>query len=466
MTTTTVRPPETAVADPRATAVVATAAGATFLAFLDVTVVNLAFPDLAQSFRGAGVSDLSWVITGYAVLFAALLAPAGRVADARGRRTMFLAALGLFTASSVLAAVAPSLGLLVAARALQGVGAAGMLPAALGLVLTAVPADKRGRAIGAWGAAGGLAAAFGPSLGGVLVDLLGWRSVFWLNLPLGVLLVVLTLRAVPADGARTAPAQWPDLFGVVSLALGLALVVLALTRSTEWGLATWRTGAVAGVGLTLLLLAVRSSATHPVPALDVSLWRHREFAAANGASLLLGAALYSWLLLGVLFLTQAWRYSVLEAGFAMTPGALAAAVGAVLAGRAVTLQTQRRLVVLGALVYATFAAGITLVLTEEPAFLTIWLPGSLLTGAAMGAALTGLTSAAAGALPPAQFAAGVGLNLTARQVGGALGVAVLALLVSGASSDPLGELFDVYVACAAFATGAAIVATRLVERAR
>jgi MFS family permease len=336
-----------------------------------------------------------------------------------------------------------------------------MLPAALGLVLTAVPPEGRTRAIGAWGAAGGLAAAFGPSLGGVLVDGLGWRSVFWLNLPLGALLVALTLRAVPADPPRPGRAQRPDLFGAASLAAGLALVVLALVKVPEWGGASWQTAAAGVTGVALVLLALRASATHPAPAIDVSLWQHREFAAANGASLLLGAALYAWLLLGVLFLTQVWHYSVLKAGLAMTPGALAAAVGAVLAGRAVTLDAQRRVMVAGALGYAVVAIGISLLLTEEPAFLTLWLPGGAISGAAVGAALTALTSAASGALPPQQFAAGVGLNLTARQVGGALGVAVLALVVSGDSADVLGQLLDVYVICGGFAAAAALAGTRL-----
>lgn len=463
MTTTMVKPAAPTV---RGGAVVAVAAGATFLAFLDVTVVNLAFPALAESFPGAQVSELSWVITAYAVLFAALLAPAGRLADAKGRRTTFQLALGVFTASSVLAALAPTLPLLVLARAAQGVGAAGMLPAALGLVLTAVPGERRAQAVGVWGAAGGLAAAFGPSLGGLLVDGLGWRAVFWLNLPLGALLVALTSRAIPADAHDDAPSERPDLLGAASLAGGLALVVLALTRSPDWGLASGRTGLALALGLVLLLVALRLSATHPAPAIDVSLWRNRAFAAANGASLLLGGALYAWLLLGVLFLTQVWRYSVLEAGFAMTPGALAAAVGAVLAGRAKALRAQRRVVVTGALVYAGVAVAITSLLDAEPAFLTLWLPGGVVCGAAMGAALTALTSAASGVLPPAQLAAGIGLTLTARQVGGALGVAVLALVVSGQTADLLAPLLDVYVVCGLFAAAAAVVGTRLTAVSR
>src|SRR5829696_9114259 len=161
-------------------AALATASAATFLAFLDATVVNVAFPDLAADFERASLTSLSWTVSGYALAFAALLAPSGRIADLAGRRAVFVGGVATFGLASALAMLAPSIGWLITARVLQGAGAAAMVPAALGIVLATAAPDRRMAAIGAWGAAGSLAAAAGPTLGGILVDALGWRAVFGL----------------------------------------------------------------------------------------------------------------------------------------------------------------------------------------------------------------------------------------------------------------------------------------------
>ncbi|HEY6761863.1 MAG TPA: MFS transporter, partial [Baekduia sp.] len=163
--------------------VLAVASGAAFLAMLDATVANLAVADLHRDFPGVAVGDLSWVITIYAITFAALLAPGGRFADLLGRRALLTAGAALFTIMSIVAAAAPSLGILLAARGLQGAGAAAMIPASLAVVLADTPPERRAAAIGAWSAAGALAAAAGPAIGGVLVDVAGWRSVFFITIP-------------------------------------------------------------------------------------------------------------------------------------------------------------------------------------------------------------------------------------------------------------------------------------------
>ena len=196
------------------TTALAIASAATFMAYLDVTVVNVAFPDLAADFENASLTSLSWTVSAYALAFAALLAPSGRIADLAGRRSVFVGGVGAFAQASTLAMLAPSVGGLIVARLLPGAGAAAMVPAALGIVLATAAPESRMAAIGAWGAAGSLAAAAGPTLGGILVDGFGWRAVFALNLPLAALTIVAALRGVPAlpghAGRRPADTTPPD----------------------------------------------------------------------------------------------------------------------------------------------------------------------------------------------------------------------------------------------------------------
>ncbi|WP_255273737.1 MFS transporter [Actinomadura madurae] len=184
------------------------AAGATFLAMLDATVANLAVADLHADFPGTSLSGLTWVITLYAVLFAALLAPAGRLADLVGRRSLYLWGTGLFTLASLACAIAPNVPVLLGTRGVQGAAAAALIPASLALLLKDTPPERRARSIGLWSAAGALAAAIGPGLGGVLVDQLGWRSLFVINLPFGLAMLLGGLRLPRAEGAA---GRLPDL---------------------------------------------------------------------------------------------------------------------------------------------------------------------------------------------------------------------------------------------------------------
>jgi EmrB/QacA subfamily drug resistance transporter len=435
------------------------ACGATFLAFLDVTVVNLAFPDLARDFPGSSVTELSWVITAYAVLFAALLTPAGRVADRVGRHRVLLGGVAFFTLASLASALAPSVGALVAARAVQGAAAAAMIPAALGVVLAETPPERRSAAIGLWGAAGAMAAAAGPTIGGLLVDGLGWRSVFFVNLPLGLAIVLRGAVLIPrtqGHGGRV-----PDVVGTLAVVSGIALVVLGVSQAADWGWGSPATVASLAGGALLVAVALGRSSVHPAPAVETSLWNSRVFAAANVVSLLMGAAIYAWMLVGVLFTTAVWHYSELQAGLAMTPGALSAAVAAVAAGRYADIRGQRAAVIGGALLLAFDGLWIVAVLPEQPNFLAFWLPAGLVSGIAMGAAMTGVSSAAAGAIDPVRFAAGAGLNMTARQLGGALGIAVLAAILQAQGGRDLDGYAAVYGMCGLAAAGAALSALRL-----
>lgn len=434
--------------------------GAAFLDFLDVTVVNLAFPEMRREFGGASVGDVSWVITGYAVAFAALLTPAGRLADVAGRRRLFLAGTVLFGLASLTSALAPSLGVLVGARFVQGAAAAMTLPAGLGIVLAATPVERRTAAIGIWGAAAAVAALVGPTVGGVLVDTVGWRAVFLVNLPVGALILIGTLRLVGATPRQ--PGRAPDLAGTVSLAAGIGLVVLAVTQVGEWGVTGLGTIPAATGGAALVVAALLRSRRHPSPAVEVSLWRIRQFSVANVASLLMGAAVYAWMLVCVLYLTAVWGYSELEAGLAMSPGAFSAACGAAVLGRRMRPGGQRAAVAGGSALLGGVGLWLVLSLGPEPQFVERWLPAGLLAGVAMAAMGVGISSAAATAVTPDRYAAATGLNLTARQVGGALGVALLAAILEGGlpGRGPQAYL-DVFLMCSLAALAAGVAAVRL-----
>src|SRR5215218_18269 len=272
---------------------------AVFMAFLDVTIVNVAFPSIAKEFPGTSLADLSWVLNGYNVVFAALLVPAGRLADRVGQRRLFFGGLWLFLAGSVLCGVAPDAALLIAARVVQAIGAAALIPTSLALVLPEFPPERRAVATSVWAAAGAVAAATGPSLGGVLVDAGGWRWAFLVNVVVAV--GVLPARRLLVDRTDPGGADPPDLLGGALLAGAVGALALGIVKAPDWGwtddrvFASWAASALALVALAM--------------------------------------AFYALLLANVLFLTEVWGYSVLEAGFGVTPAPLAAAVAAVAGGR-------------------------------------------------------------------------------------------------------------------------------------
>src|SRR5215212_8554135 len=437
------------------------ACGGSFLAFLDVTITNLAVPDLAGDF-GVGVTSLSWVVTLYTILFAALLAPAGRLADVVGRRRLFVAGVTTFTAASLVAAIAPTFGLLLAARAVQGVGAALMMPASLAFVLADTPPAKRPAAIGLWSASASVAAAAGPALGGVLVDTLGWRALFCINVPIGAWLAWRAWR-LPATASAETRGRVPDVLGTALIAASVGLLVLGVTEGQTWG---WGSAATVGslaAAVVLGAAVLARSARHARPAIEIGLWRNRTYASANVVSFLFGVGLYASLLLGVLYLVEVWGYSELEAGLAMTPGAVASAVVGMAIGRSVRKPSARVLVFAGGLTIAATSAALALWLPADPHFLTAWLPGGLGLGVGMGAVSVGVSSAAALSVGPQRFAAATGLNVAARQVGGALGIALLAVILDGHTrADGADPFLIVYWMMAAVCVGAAVAGLRLV----
>src|SRR5271156_2693790 len=317
---------------PSSTAVLLVAAFGAFLAFLDSTIVNIAFPNIQRSFPTYDISSLSWVLNAYNIVFAAFLVAAGRLADLFGRKRMFVNGVVVFTVASGLCAVAGTVEQLVAFRVLQGIGAAVLVPASLALVVEGFDAARRAHGVGLWGAAAAIASGLGPPIGGAIVQASNWRWAFVVNLPLGVVAVVVARRGLVesrAPGRRRVPA----LRGAVLLAVGLGLLTLGLIKGSDWGWAS--AGAVGSfvAGAVALVGFVLSSRSHPAPLVEPAFLRIRSFVAGNMLTVVASAGFYGYLLTHVLFLNYVWGYTLLETGLAVAPAALVAAVVAAVLGR-------------------------------------------------------------------------------------------------------------------------------------
>ena len=420
-----------------------------FAASLDLFVVNVAMPDLVRDFAQRDLGALSWVLNGYAIVYAALLVPAGRAADLLGRRRAFVLGMLLFTLASAACALAPSVGLLIAARLVQAAGAAVLTPASLGLVLPAFAPTARGGVIAAWSAVGAVGAATGPVLGGALTEV-SWRLIFAVNLPLGLVAAVFAARWVP-ELRPSSGGRLPDLVGSLLVMAGVAGVVLAVVEGRDWGWTSARVVGAAVVGVLALVAAVVRSTRHPEPALDVDLLRVPTLALAVAAATVFFTGFAAMLIAGVLFLTGVWGQSVLQAGAEMSVGPALAVVGAVLASRLGPRLGAGRVGAAGAVVVAAGLSTYPLLVTAAPDYPRTFLPGQVLTGLGVGLALPAFTSLAVSAAPPARFATAIGLSTAFRQVGSALGVAVFVAVlgapVPGQAVTAFGTTWHVMSAC-------------------
>jgi EmrB/QacA subfamily drug resistance transporter len=443
--------------------VLAVSSLAAFLAFLDVTIVNIAFPAITAAFPATSAADLSWIFTAYNVTFAALLVPAGRLADLWGRRRTFLTGLALFGLASAACAAAPSVGALVAARAVQAVAAALLAPSSLALLLPAFPPERRGFALGTWGAMGGIAAATGPALGGLLVDALGWRAVFLVNLP--VVVVTLAAGALVMTESRDRTSRLPDPLGVLLLGAGVALLAWGIVGGeTSWTAPSTVARLVGGLAL-LGGFAWRSGRV-ATPLVEPALFRVRAFRASVVGYLVFSAAFYALLLANVLFLTGVWHYDVLRAGLAVTPGPLMAAVASALGGRLTDRFGARAVIVPGALLFAAGCALFVVGIGAEPSYLLHFLPATLLTGTGVGAVFSGLGVAAVAALPANRYATGSAVGTCARQIGAVLGIsALLSGLAAGVDFHSAWTLMAI-AACATAVIGYTVGLVKAASAAR
>ncbi len=444
LTTPTAEPPGPQAARrtaPSPSRVLAIASLGAAVAFVDATIVNIAFPSIEKSFSGVSISSLSWVLNAYNIVFAAFLVAAGRIADLLGRRRIFVFGLELFTAASVLCAAAPSAGTLVAFRIVQALGAALLVPASLALVLNAFPPERRAHGVALLSAVAAAAAGLGPSLGGILVSAANWRLVFLVNLPIGVVAVVLARRQLiesRAPGRR----RMPDMVGALLFALAIASLVLGVVKGSEWGWGSPRVLVAFAAAVVLGAIFVWRCRWHRSPIIDLGLLRNRTFSAANGMTIIAAAGFYGYTLANVLFLTGVWRYSALQAGLALTPGPFVAAAVAGPTSRIAQRIGPRPVLVAGGLIWGGAVMWLVERVGVEPDFLGEWLPGIVLLGIGAGTLFPNLSGVAVASAPGEGFATATGLNSVARQVGAALGVAVIVAIIGTPSPLQALHAFD------------------------
>lgn len=432
---------------------------ATFLASLDVWITQVGLPSIGRGLNESSLPDLSWILSAYAVVYAALLVPAGRLADRFGRKPAFLLGLGLFTVASLAAALSGGIWVLVAFRCLQAVGAALMTPSSLGLVLTTAPPGKVSKYIKIWFTTNAFAATAGPIVGGLLVEA-SWRWIFLVNVPIGVIAIIGSTRVLP-DTRHNQDSRLPDLFGGGLLLVGISALALGIVQGPEWG---WSSSgviiafAIAGLSLVACLA---SSMRHPAPVIELGLFRNRVFSFANAATLLFMAAFSIRLLSVILWMQGHWHYSAIEVGLASAPGP---AVVPIFAAVAETLQVKARMKpgIVGALGILLFGAGIVLhavYLHENADYAGAFLPGWLIGGAGIGLALPTMISSATVDLRPEQTATGSAIVTMSQQIGSVIGVSVLVAILGAASGAASLHLYRVSWIVSAVISAAAVLAT-------
>ncbi|MEP7201818.1 MAG: DHA2 family efflux MFS transporter permease subunit [Ilumatobacteraceae bacterium] len=410
--------------------VLASTSLAVFAVFLDTTILFVAFPSISAQFSSAAPSSLSWILNAYTIVFAALLIPAGRLADRLGRRRIFLTAAVLFTIASMLCGVAPTVVILVGARILQAVAAAALVPASLALVLQTFPHHKIPVAVAVWGAVGAVAGAAGPTLGALVIENLGWRWAFYINLPVGIISFVIGRRVLP-EWREANPGRLPDLASVGLLTAGLALTAFGIVQTDDWGWVSTQFVVCEVVAVVLVALFLRRSRSIANPVLDLTLFESQSFRWANAAMLIFAVGFSAMFLGNVLFLTGVWHYSILRAGMAISVGPLIVAVTAPLFGKLAGRVGQRRLLIPGGIVWGL--SGLLLInrITLQPDYVTHYLPSVILSGLGVATCLPQLSSAAVQGLPPHRFGSGAAVSQAVRNLGATLGVAAAVAFTAG-----------------------------------
>jgi len=402
-----------------------------FMIMLDNTVVNVALPSIRSSL-GMSLSELEWVVAGYALTFAAFMLTGGKLADLMGRRLIFMAGLVVFTGASLACGLAPNGGFLIGARVVQGLGGAMMNPATLSIITATFPARQRGTAIGIWAGVSAMALAIGPLVGGLLTEHVNWNWIFFINIPIGI--VGLLSAPLLIDETRdTSKEQRPDVPGLATSAIGLFALTFAFIEANSYGWTSWQilgAFAIAAVSLgAFVVLELRQR----LPMLELRLFRNRTFSGANVAMLFVGLAMFGTFFYVSLYMQNVLGFSPVQTGASFLPMTILIILIAPLAGRLSDRFGSRWLVGGG----MTLLAIMLLYYSTLGAGATFWaiLPGLLIGGIGMGTTMTPTTAAAMSGVPVDKAGVGSAVLNSMRQVGGSLGIAVMgAIVASGVSS--------------------------------
>jgi EmrB/QacA subfamily drug resistance transporter len=402
---------------------------------LDVSVVNVALPDIAKDLHVATANDLSWVVTGYTLTFGGFLLLGGKLADRLGRRRIFVAGATLFAVASLLGGLAGSLGLLIGARLLQGLGGALMAPSALSM-LTVVFAEgrERNRALGVWAAISAGGAAIGLILGGVLTEYASWRWVLFINVPVAALAVLGALRILPES--RDARARGFDVPGAVLATGGLIALVYALVKGNDYGWTSARTLLMLGLAVGLLAAFVVVQRRVRDPLVDFRLFRSRSLLGADLGALFVGAGLFAVFFFLILWMQQVHGYSPLRAGFAFLPMTGFIVVGAAISSQLLARIGARPLLIVGPSLGAAGMLALALRLQPDSSYASVILPALCLLALGMGMTFVALTSSAVAGVPQEDAGVASALLNSGQQIGGSLGLAILTA-VSTARTDAI-----------------------------
>lgn len=405
-----------------------------FLVVIDVSAVNVAFPSIRDDFD-VSESTLGWVISGYNIAVASLLLVAGRYADSLGRKRLFVPGVAVFAVGSMCSALAPGAAFLIAARVLQGIGGAIITPTAIAVVLADFPPNKRSTVIGITGATGALGAVVGPALGAFVTDAWSWRGIFWINVPLCALVLLLAPRLLRESKNPVATGK-VDLVGVPIGTVGVGLVMFAIVRAESWGVTDVRVLAAFVAGLAMLPILVRRSRTHPEPLLELDLFRLRSFSSTNAGLALYAMAFTSGFLANSLLLQELWGESLTTTGLALVPSPLLAAVISPFAGRYADRIGHRWILSIGSVACGVGFLSFAVLLSAEPATWSVYVPVSLLVGFGVGATIATWASAGLADVGPGQFGTANATVRTTQQVFYALGISVIVAILADVSVDP------------------------------
>jgi EmrB/QacA subfamily drug resistance transporter len=446
---------------------------ALFMIMLDNTVVNVALPAIKADL-GISTAELEWTVAVYALTFASLLLTGGKLGDLLGRRLIFTIGLAVFTLSSLACGLSSTAPQLISARAVQGVGAALMMPATLSIISATFPARERGTAIGIWAGVSAMALAIGPLLGGIITEHISWNWIFYVNVPIGVLAVIAAIVVVP-ESRDTSKEQRLDLPGLLTSGIGLLALVYALIEGHQYG---WTSARIIGlfvVAAVALATFVFLEMHQRLPLLDLSLFSNGTFVGANVVAILVTLAMFGIFVFFPIYMQTFRGWSPIQAGAALLPWTLMVVIFAPIAGRLSDRVGSRWLMAGGMAVVSVCC----LLLSTVTLHSTFWhlLPAFLLGGLGMSFVMTPMSAAAMGAAPVAKAGVASGVLNTFRQVGVALGIAITGAIVAnraaaaaaGGATPPEafvhGLTFAMRVS-AAICFGAAIVAATLVRRYR
>jgi EmrB/QacA subfamily drug resistance transporter len=439
---------------------------ALFMAALDNLVVTTALPVIRESFQ-ANLAELEWIVNAYTLTFAVLLLTGAALGDRFGRKRMFVIGLAIFTGGSVIAALSNSVEVLIAARAIQGVGGAIITPLSLTILSAAVPQERRAVALGAWGAVAGLAIAIGPLVGGAISEGLAWQWIFWLNVPIGLLAIPLALTMLTETYG---PKQRLDLPGLAIITAALFSLVYGLVRGNELGWGSTEIVASITLGIVGIVAFVGWEARSAEPMLPLRLFRSRTFTAANISSLFMYFGMFGSIFLLAQFFQIVQGYSPFQAGLRTLPWTLMPIFVAPTAGLLSTRTGTRPLVVAGLASQAIALAWLSVVVTPTVDYAAL-IPPFVLAGVGMGLFFAPIANVVLSAVRPEEEGKASGANNAIREIGGVFGVAVLASVFSASGSYLSGEAFvnglipALQVGAVAVAVGA-VAALAIGSRAR